>query len=501
MVRMSQRETIKQKYAEGQSISGIAQDMKLDWKTVDKYLRKEDFNETVADHVRTEQSSKLDPYKAKIAELLDQEKSWFHKQRWTAVRMQEYLVKELGITELSHSYQLIRRYMNRYRLLCRQRESGKGTELLTWYPGEAQADFGEADTYTENDERVRRKYLLLYFPYSDRVVGLFMPGENCECVCQGLLLIFTYLGKIPKRIVFDNATGIGHRIQDELQENVDFTRFRLHFGFSATYANPKSGNEKGGVENIVGCFRRNRMVPPLHVPTDFREYDTEIMLPMTFAFKADGIHYRKGTKRSELFREDLAAMHEVPSSTFEVCHITAMRLNRNGSFVLGEKHRYSLGSAHSGEAVLVKKTAWQVSVFRSDDGSLMKEFRREYGDMNTESYHLEALLRGMDTKPNSWPNSIPRARMADGSFKDFLDGAVRNDRRKGLYLFSKVADVYGFADASVALNMATRNGALPDESAVVATCRRLRDFPVDLCENATGANLKQFDALLPGKEA
>jgi transposase len=501
MVRMSQIETIKQKYAEGQSVRGIALDLNLDWKTVDKYVRKEDFNETVEDRIRAERGSKLDPYKAKIAELIDQEKGWFRKQRWTAVRMHEYLVKELGIDELSHSYHLVRRYMNRYRQICRQQETAKGTALLTWYPGEAQADFGEADTYDENGNLVRRKYLLLYFPYSDRVVGLFMPGENCECVCQGLLLIFTYLGKVPKRIVFDNATGIGHRVRDNLRENVGFTRFRLHFGFSATYANPASGNEKGGVENVVGCFRRNRMVPPLHVPADFRDYDTETMLPMTFAFKAEGNHYRKGTKRAELFGDDMAAMHAVPQSAFEVCRIDPVQLNRNGSFVLGGKHWYSLGPAHSGESVLVKKTAWEVTVFKGDDGAPIKGFRREYGDDNTESYHLEALLRGLDHKPNSWPNSIPRARMADGPFKDFLDGAATDDRRKGIYLFGKVADDYGFADASVALNLSARNGGMPDKSAVVATCRRMQDFPLGLSENSTGVSLKRFDELLSGKEA
>lgn len=501
MVSMSQIETIKQKYMDGQSISQISKDLKLDWKTVAKYIEKEDFNVSIDDCVSKEHISKIDPYKTKIEDLLDQEMGWFHKQHWTAVRMQDYLVNELGVTELSHSYHLIRRHMNNYRLQRRQQSAAHGTDELIWYPGEAEADFGEADTYDEDGKIVRRKYLLLYFPYSDRVVGLFLPGENCECVCFGLMQIFIYLGKVPKRIVFDNATGIGHRVQEELKENVDFTRFKLHFGFIASYANPASGNEKGGCENIVGCLRRNLMVPPLTVPSDYRMYNIETMLPKTFAFKAECSHYKKGVVRSELFAGDMASMHDRPAASFECCHISPMRLNRNGSFVLGEKHWYSLGPKHSGEAVLVKKTAWDVEVHKQDDGALIKSFRREYGDINTTSYHLEALLKTTGQKPNSWMNSIPRAYMADGPFKGFLDSASKKDFRNGVYLFSDVAERYGFADASTALNLSVKDGKMPDKSTVIANCRRIHDFPLGVSENYTGVNLKVFDELILKKEA
>ncbi len=39
------------------------------------------------------------------------------------------------------------------------------------------------------------------------------PGENCQCVYQCLKDMFEYMGCVPVRIVFDNATGIGKRIQ------------------------------------------------------------------------------------------------------------------------------------------------------------------------------------------------------------------------------------------------------------------------------------------------
>jgi hypothetical protein len=32
-----------------------------------------------------------------------------------------------------------------------------------------------------------------------------LPGENGECVCQGLLDFFMFIGGVPYLIVFDNA--------------------------------------------------------------------------------------------------------------------------------------------------------------------------------------------------------------------------------------------------------------------------------------------------------
>jgi hypothetical protein len=37
--------------------------------------------------------------------------------------------------------------------------------------------------------------------------------------------------------------------------------FRSHWGFCSEYCNPARGNEKGGVENALGWYRRNFLVP------------------------------------------------------------------------------------------------------------------------------------------------------------------------------------------------------------------------------------------------
>lgn len=55
-----------------------------------------------------------------------------------------------------------------------------------------------------------------------------------------------------------------------------FERFAAHYGFSFTFCNPRSGNEKGPVENAVGAVRRNVFVPMPRVD-NLRAYDKRLL--------------------------------------------------------------------------------------------------------------------------------------------------------------------------------------------------------------------------------
>lgn len=88
-----------------------------------------------------------------------------------------------------------------------------------------------------------------------------MPGENAECTCQALLNLFEWLGGVPRRIVYDNAAGVGRRRFDEIRLTRLFQAFQAHYGFECSFCNPYSGHEKGAVEARVGAVRRRLFVP------------------------------------------------------------------------------------------------------------------------------------------------------------------------------------------------------------------------------------------------
>ena len=135
------------------------------------------------------------------------------------------------------------------------------------------------------------------FPNSNKRVMIVMPGENCECVCTALKEIFVFINGVPTRIVFDNATGIGRRIQKMLEMSEGFTRFRLHYGFETTFANPASGWEKGSVENAVGTLRRNLFVPVPRIADDLMEYNRAYVLQKSFEYEADVPRGQQGPHR------------------------------------------------------------------------------------------------------------------------------------------------------------------------------------------------------------
>lgn len=278
MINMSDINHIRDMAQSGYKISEISKALGKDPKTVRKYLEAEDFSETPP--ATNTHPSILDPYKATILEWIREDQKRWSKQRHTAKRIYDRLTDELGYTG---SYDTVQKYVKTIRIKAEE----KGTQELVWDPGYAQVDFGEAD-FIEDTEPVRRKYLVLSFPYSNDSFMQLFGGETAECVCQGLRDIFAFIGGVPPVLIFDNATGVGKRVCDKIKETELFSRFRAHYGFRARFCNPHAGYEKGNVESKGGFNRRNLFVPP-------REYHDIIVfnkgLLLEHRKKAEELHY------------------------------------------------------------------------------------------------------------------------------------------------------------------------------------------------------------------
>ncbi len=497
MISLDQILQIKERYNNGESLNGIAKEMHLDWKTVDKYVKQDDFNETVEEHVKKTRPSKLDPYKKEIDALLEQEakSSYFHKQHLTGTRVHDILVNEEGHTELENSCQIVRIYVRETRKRLNRENSSAGTSHLVWHPGEAQADFGDADVIY-NGQQIRLKVFVLTFPYSNRRIMMLMPGENCECVCLALQTIFTFIGGVPKRIVFDNATGIGRRIKDILDVNAGFTKFRLHYGFSTSFTNPRAGWEKGSVENAVGTLRRNLLVPVPIINGDLMEYNLNTLLPKSFAFREDEKHYLKGETVEELFKADKDALLPMNSKPFTPNRIDTVKTNGYGDAVVDEKHRYGLGPEHVYEEVLVEKTAFTLA-FSTREGAPIMVFNREYSSIPTETYDMATLLHSAAQMPGSWINSMARKKMEEGTLKAWLDSLDdKKEKRADLYKLYTATKEFGFADACTAVESLLKNDKFPSKDDIFAACRRLQQ-DANLGSYSFGTvDLTQYDSIL-----
>ena len=104
-------------------------------------------------------------------------------------------------------------------------------------------NFGEADFY-EAGKLCRKKYLTVSFPSCNYGYCQVFGGETAECVCQGLQVIFEFIGGVLPLLIFYNATGVGRRNGDVIHESELFFRFRAHYHFRVRFCNPYSGWEK-----------------------------------------------------------------------------------------------------------------------------------------------------------------------------------------------------------------------------------------------------------------
>jgi transposase len=62
-------------------------------------------------------------------------------------------------------------------------------------------------------------------------------GETAECVTHGLQDIFHRIGGVPTRLIFDNASGVGMRVSENVRMAEVFLHFKAHNGFEINFCN------------------------------------------------------------------------------------------------------------------------------------------------------------------------------------------------------------------------------------------------------------------------
>lgn len=477
MISMSTVNSIRQQRRDGHSVTDIAKMNGVSRDTVYKYLQMDDFSPSPPR--KRASASKLDPYKAIIGQWLEEDSKSWRKQRHTARKIWRRLVDECG-ADVAES--TVSRYVAKLRR--ESRSSGDQFLDLVWEPGQAQADFGEADFYVMG-VRTRLSFFVLTFPYSNVGLAQVFPGENAECVCQALKQIFEYVGGVPTRIVFDNATGIGRRVCGAARTTELFGRFAAHYDFAYSFCNPNSGHEKGSVENKVGFIRRNLLVPTPQL-TNAEAFNRNLLRKCMEA--SDKAHWRKGEPESQLFMEDRLAMGGLPSKPFEAVRYVRPVANKKGKVQVDGPHLYSTDPAFAGREMTVALGATKVRVF-DEDGAFVCEHARAYGSAPTDSSDPGSQLHLLCLKPGGWANSQVRAALSD-DLRGYMDALGREELKAELRLMRDEASRTGWSATLQAVELAHAATNRVDRASVAVSAARIAsgggviayDQPVDLAE-------------------
>ncbi len=459
-IPMPTQKRIRALDADGVSARQIATQLGISRNTVAKYANQEDFSP--APTIR-QVSSLVDVHAHTIEQWLTDDLQHPRKQRHTGRRVYDRLVTEHGFTG---SYSTVQRWVKRWRQARVQ--PGDGYIELEWEPGSAQADFGEADAIIQG-ERVTTHLLVVTWPHSNTRYAVALPGETSECVCEGLRTIFEHIGRVPVRIVFDNATGIGRRVKQEVTTTKLFTAFQLHYRFAAEFTNPYSGNEKGSVENAVGFIRRNALVPVPHVEsfsglTHYLLTACDELLPQ--------LHYRKEATIQWLLAQDLEVMRHLPGVRFDPCTWVDRRVDKVGNVEVGGV-KYYVGDAYTGQRVHVGLRAFTVEV-RALTGEQITTHARVYGKQAETVHQPQQLLAGLIRKPGAFRNS-PLQQALPALLWEKLSQASPAERRRLLLMLERASELAGFTAAAGLLAEIVSSGRPIDAGEIEMVATRVRE--------------------------
>src|SRR5262245_6976903 len=145
---------------------------------------------------------KLDPFIGIIEAILAADEGRPRKQRHTAKRIFERLRDEHGYRG---GITIVRGYVRSHRLQHRE-----VFVPLRHDAGHAQVDFGEALAEIAGVER-KIHFFAMDLPHSDACFVKAYPAETTEAFCDGHNAAFSFFGKVPGSILYDNTTlAIAH---------------------------------------------------------------------------------------------------------------------------------------------------------------------------------------------------------------------------------------------------------------------------------------------------
>ena len=405
MIGVDKIEDIRKRGRRGESIASILRQAGVSEPTVRKYLRAPDLSPEPPRR-REPESELLEPFRASIDAWLDDDCRCWRKQRHTATRVYVRLRDELGY---GGSYSTVQRYVRRRKAqMAEERDArdAQGYLRLSWLPGECQVDFGEAD-FKVRGVAQRGKYLTVSLPHANVGLTQVFWGETSECVCQGLRNVFEFLGGVPRRAVFDNATEVGGRVGDRVRVSGMFRMFAAHYGLDHSFTNPLPGQREGQrreqgrvppqepVRAGAGLPRRPRLQPQAAggVPGHERR---QAPLPPRRA-------------RARAVRGGPIGALAAAAGGLLVREVGDAQVQQAGSLHRRRPAPLLGGPAAAGREVAVALGAFEVTAVDAATGEALVSYERQWGAAPTDSSDPTLQLRLLRMRPAGWRVSVIRA--------------------------------------------------------------------------------------------
>ena len=201
----------------------------------------------------------MDPVSAIVEEWLRADKAAPKKQRHTGHRVYTRLVEEYGF---HGGESTVQRWTGQAKTRLGLKATAAVVPLDPEVAREAEVDWGSAWARIGGESR-QVKLFCMRSRYSGKAFVRAYWWERQEMFLDAHMRAFAFYGGVYPVLVYDNLTvAVKQILRGRARVEQDrFTAFRSYYTFEARFCNPAKGQEKGGVEGLVGFSRRNFLVP------------------------------------------------------------------------------------------------------------------------------------------------------------------------------------------------------------------------------------------------
>lgn len=390
----------------GLSITKIQELLKINWRTAKKYADGEQLPKEM-----TPKKKGL-MYEGKWGEIVSDWLVEDSKMKRKDRRTNKQLFNELIDLGFTGSYRTVCYFIQEWKNTHSEGKD-KGFERLDHPPGEAQVDFGVMEAVQEG-ELVDIRALIMSYPYSNAGFAVPLPAENQECFLFGLKELFKQSGGVPMRIRIDNLSPAVKKVRSKMEEaqlTDEFVSFQNHYGFEVQACNPRSGHEKGNVENKVGYIRYNffNKAPVMNNLEDLTQ-----QLEKQLIEDRNRLHYEKDVFIHELWDQERKHLLQLPETDYPVFKEELGTVNKLNEMKIDQKLIHVPKASNYSQLHI--HLTWDTLKVISPDGEILLDDYRPYMKKRKSLPWLSIF--------KTWI-SKPRA-VAYSRYKEYLPGRVRD---------------------------------------------------------------------------
>jgi transposase len=409
----------------------VSRELGISRNTVKKYVhRVKDVQNGLADEILPKDRKIVqlprvmtDEVRQKIHDHLDSNLKLPRKQRLTAKRIWELLIKDghkLGYTTVKDEVARWKR-LNSHREVYILQEPRVGHR--------AEFDWGEVQLCIGG---VWQKIYLAVFVLTFslyRFARLYTRSSHLE-VIHAHNEFFHEIGAVPEKIFYDRMAAVYDSSTRKLNET--FLDYSMHSGFQICICNPASPHEKGTDEESVGYIRR----ATFGERSSFESFEEakEWLVGRLAEINTNPV-YRRSQVPADGLALERAQMKPLPSLEYESYDLRRAAISRY-SLVKCDGNFYSVPDTYRPRQITLKVLVDQIDLLDGD--RVVASHRRLTG---TQRYSLDIThyIKTFNRKPGAITNSKVLAQ-SDEQIQDLFNQYYRDDPKQFLSILDLIRE-------------------------------------------------------------